>query len=89
MILPIQYRLKIHKYIQGCCLRKLDNNFNDISDFKNNNNSEIIKLKEHYSKVRVNNKERDIRFTPPKELKKIVNKKGKNKKPEEDLKAYQ
>ena len=70
---------KIHKYIQGCCLRKLDNNFNDISDFKNNNNSEIIKLKEHYSKVRVNNKERDIRFTPPKELKKIVNKKGKNK----------
>jgi hypothetical protein len=70
---------KIHKYIQGCCLRKLDNNFNDISDFENNNNSEIIKLKEHYSKVRVNNKERDIRFTPPKVLKRIVNKKGKNK----------
>jgi hypothetical protein len=68
---------KIHKYIQGCCLRKLDNNFNDISDFENTN-SEIIKLKEHYSKVRINNRERDIRFTPPKIIKKKI-KKGKNK----------
>ena len=67
---------KIHKYIQGCCLRKLDNNFNDISDFENTNNSEIIKLKEHYSKVRINNIERDIRFTPPKIIKKVA-KKGK------------
>jgi hypothetical protein len=69
---------KIHKYIQGCCLRKLDNNFNDISDFENTSNGEIIKLKEHYSKIRINNKERDIRFTPPKIIKKKV-KKGKNK----------
>jgi hypothetical protein len=69
---------KIHKYIQGCCLRKLDNNFNDISDFENTNNSEIIKLKEHYSKVRINNIERDIRFTPPKIIKKVA-KKGKKR----------
>lgn len=69
---------KIHKYIQGCCLRKLDNKFNDISDFENTNNGEIIKLKEHYSKVRINNIERDIRFTPPKIIKKI-SKKKKNK----------
>jgi hypothetical protein len=69
---------KIHKYIQGCCLRKLDNNFNDISDFENSNNSEIIKLKEHYSKVRINNIERDIRFTPPKIIKKS-SKKGKKR----------
>jgi hypothetical protein len=56
---------KIHKYIQGCCLRKLDINFNDISDFVNNDNTEIIKLKEHYSKVNLNNKERDTRYTLP------------------------
>ena len=68
---------KIHKYIQGCCLRKLDNNFNDISDFEKTN-SEIIKLKELYSKVRINNRDRDIRFTPPKIIKKMT-KKGKNK----------
>jgi hypothetical protein len=53
---------KIHKYIQGCCLRKLEANFNDTADF----DSEIIKLKEHYSKVNLNNKERDTRYTPPK-----------------------
>ena len=64
---------KIHKYIQGCCLRKLDINFNDISDFVNNDNNEIIKLKEHYSKVNLNNKERDTRYTLPKLRK---NKKG-------------
>jgi hypothetical protein len=60
---------KIHKYIQGCCLRKLDVNFNDISDFVNTDNHEIIKLKELYSKVRLINKERDTRYTPPKHKK--------------------
>jgi len=60
---------KIHKYIQGCCLRKLDINFNDISDFEITN-SEIIKLKELYSKFRLINKARDVRFTPPKLIKK-------------------
>ena len=68
---------KIHKYIQGCCLRKLDINFNDISDFEITNNSEIIKLKELYSKIRLINKARDVRFTPPKLIK---NKAKKNKK---------
>jgi len=57
---------KIHKYIQGCCLRKLDGDFNDISDF----DTEIIKLKEQYSKVRLISKDRDTRYTPPKEHKK-------------------
>jgi hypothetical protein len=52
---------KIHKYIQGCCLRRLEPNFNDTADF----DSEIIKLKEQYSKVNLNNKERDTRYTPP------------------------
>ena len=61
---------KIHKYIQGCCLRKLDINFNDISDFVTSDNSEIIKLKEQYSNDRLISKTRDIRFTPPKMNKK-------------------
>jgi hypothetical protein len=65
---------KIHKYIQGCCLRKLDINFNDISDFEINN-SEIIKLKELYSKFRLINKQRDLRYSPPK----ITKKKKKDK----------
>ena len=63
---------KIHKYIQGCCLRKLDINFNDISDFVTSDNSEIIKLKEQYSKDRLISKTRDIRFTPPKMNKKTA-----------------
>ena len=67
---------KIHKYIQGCCLRKLDIDFNDISDFVTTDNTEIIKLKELYSKIRLINKERDVRFTPPK----ITKKKGKKAK---------
>jgi hypothetical protein len=67
---------KIHKYIQGCCLRKLNNDFNDISDFVNNDNTEIIKLKEHYSKVNLNNKERDTRYTLPRLAK--IRKKGDN-----------
>jgi hypothetical protein len=57
---------KIHKYIQGCCLRKLDSNFSDIIDL----NEDVIKLKEHYSKVRLISNVRDMRFTPPKERKK-------------------
>ena len=68
---------KIHKYIQGCCLRKLEANFNDTADF----DSEIVKLKEHYSKVNLNNKERDTRYTPPKAKKAAKAKavvKGKN-----------
>jgi len=65
---------KIHKYIQGCCLRKLDINFNDISDFEINN-SEIIKLKELYSKFRLINKQRDLRYSPHK----ITKKKKKDK----------
>ena len=56
---------KIHKYIQGCCLRKLDGDFNDISDF----DSDVIRLKEQYSKSSLISNERDIRFTPPKERK--------------------
>ena len=76
---------KIHKYIQGCCLRKLDNNFNDISDFEIANNSEIIKLKELYSKVRLINKKRDIRFTLPKLIKKKSTKKGKEDKKGKDI----
>jgi hypothetical protein len=69
---------KIHKYIQGCCLRKLDNNFNDISDFETANNTEIIKLKKLYSDARLSNKERDVRFVPTKQaIKKKGNKKGK------------
>jgi hypothetical protein len=65
---------KIHKYIQGCCLRKLDNNFNDISDFEITNNTEIIKLKDRYSNMRLINKERDVRFTAPKIIKKKTKK---------------
>jgi hypothetical protein len=57
---------KIHKYIQGCCLRKLDINFNDNSDL----NDDIISLKEQYSKSRLISKERDTRYTPPKERRK-------------------
>jgi hypothetical protein len=63
---------KIHKYIQGCCLRKLDIDFNDISDFVASNNGEIIKLKEQYSKDRLISKTRDTRFTPPKINKKAL-----------------
>jgi hypothetical protein len=71
---------KIHKYIQGCCLRKLDLNFNDISDFVNTDNNEIIKLKELYSKIRLINKERDTRYTPPKKHKKKHGNKDKHDK---------
>uniref|UniRef100_A0A6C0LH85 Uncharacterized protein n=1 Tax=viral metagenome TaxID=1070528 RepID=A0A6C0LH85_9ZZZZ len=69
---------KIHKYIQGCCLRKLDNNFNDITDF----NDDVIKLKEYHSKVRLINNVRDTRFTPPKERSKNGKK---NKKRKEEI----
>lgn len=69
---------KIHKYIQGCCLRKLDGNFNDISDI----DSDIIKLKEQYSKTRLISKERDTRYTPPKERKERKKKENRGKKEE-------
>lgn len=70
---------KIHKYIQGCCLRKLDNTFNDITDL----NDDIIKLKEHYSKIRFISNARDLRFTPPKDRKR-KDKKGKKGIEEDD-----
>jgi len=76
---------KIHKYIQGCCLRKLDSNFNDVSDFEITDNTEIIKLKELYSKIRLINKERDVRFTPPKIIRKKDYKDKKAKKGRKDV----
>ena len=62
----INYK-KIHKFLNGCCLKKLDDSFNDNIDFKNAKRNDLIQFKEYYAKIRMTNKRRDLRFIPKKD----------------------
>ncbi len=52
---------KIHKYLLGCCLEKIDNDFTNDKFFKMERN-DLIKAKSRFSKDRVLNKKRLLKF---------------------------
>jgi len=56
--------IKLHKFLHGCCLKKLDATFSDDIDLKNAKRKDLISWKKEFAKKRLTNKERDLRFIP-------------------------
>ena len=56
--------VKLHKFLHGCCLKKLDDTFSDDIDLKNAKRKDLIAWKKEFAKKRLTNKERDQRFIP-------------------------
>lgn len=58
---------KIHKFLNGCCLKKLDDSFNEDIDLKNaKRRNLLIGFKKKYAEKKMINKPRDLRFIPKK-----------------------
>jgi hypothetical protein len=56
--------VKLHKFLHGCCLKKLDDTFSDDIDIRNAKRKDLIAWKKEFSKKRLTNKGRDQRFIP-------------------------
>ncbi len=56
----VKYK-KIHKYLLGCCLEKIDNDFSNDKFFKTDR-KDLLKAKSKFSSDRVLNKKRNLRF---------------------------
>lgn len=59
--------VKIHKFLHGCCLKKLDDTFSDDIDLKNAKRKDLIAWKKKFAESetsRLTNKPRDLRFIP-------------------------
>jgi len=56
--------VKMHKFLNGCCLKKLDDSLNEDIDLKNANRPELIGFKKKYAEKKMTNKPRDMRFIP-------------------------
>lgn len=65
---------KIHKYLLGCCLEKIDSDFTNDKFFKTNR-TDLEKAKSKYSSDRVLNKKRYLRFylSKPEKIQKKTN----------------
>lgn len=61
--------VKIHKFLNGCCLKKLDDSFNEDIDLRNANRADLIGFKKKYAEKKMTNKPRDLRFIPKKTAK--------------------
>jgi len=53
---------KIHKYLLGCCLEKIDSSFTADIYLKLSNRKDLLSIKEKLAKQRVLNKKRYLRF---------------------------
>lgn len=56
--------VKLHKFLNGCCLKKLDDTFSDDIDLKNAKRKDLMAWKKEFAKKRLTNKVRDLRFIP-------------------------
>ena len=55
---------KIHKYLLGCCLKKIDDTFDTDGDLVKAGRKDLIAIKKFYGNNRVTNKSRDLRYIP-------------------------
>ncbi len=62
--------VKIHKFLNGCCLKKLDDSFSEDIDLKIKGREDLIGFKKKYAEKKMTNKPRDLRFIPKKTAKK-------------------
>lgn len=58
--------VKMHKFLNGCCLKKLDDSLYEDIDLKNANRTDLIAFKKKYAEKKMTNKPRDLRFIPKK-----------------------
>jgi hypothetical protein len=59
----VNYR-KIHKFILGCCLQKINKDFKPDNDLVSNGRKDLIDIKSKFAKRKETNKKRYIRFSP-------------------------
>jgi hypothetical protein len=55
---------KIHRFLNGCCLQKIDNDFKADMDLIKSNRKDIIDIKKKFSTRKETNKKRYIRYNP-------------------------
>tara|TARA_B100000795_G_scaffold219317_1_gene173590 strand:- start:4981 stop:8340 length:3360 start_codon:yes stop_codon:yes gene_type:complete len=55
---------KIHKYLLGCCLKKIDDSFDTNGDLVKAGRKDLIAIKNFYGNNRVTNKSRGLRYVP-------------------------
>ena len=55
---------KIHKYLVGCCLKKIDDTFETDGDLVKAGRKDLIAIKKFYSNNRATNMARDLRYVP-------------------------
>ena len=73
LYMPDVNYVKIHRFLNGCCLKQLNDTFSDNIDFENSNRTDLIFFKEKYAKIRMTNKPRDLRFIPNKDKNELFN----------------
>jgi hypothetical protein len=80
---------KIHKYLVGCCLKKIDDSFDSDVDLVKAGRKDLIAIKNFYSNNRVTNISRLLRYIPtvkPDKLKKKDKKDAKGAKEKKGMK---
>jgi len=55
---------KIHKYLVGCCLKRIDDTFETDGDLVKAGRKDLIAIKNFYSNNRATNEARDLRYVP-------------------------
>jgi hypothetical protein len=55
---------KIHKYLVGCCLKRIDDTFETDGDLVKAGRKDLIAIKKFYSNNRATNVARDLRYVP-------------------------
>jgi len=55
---------KIHKYLVGCCLKRIDDTFETDGDLVKAGRKDLIAIKRFYSNNRATNVARDLRYVP-------------------------
>ena len=55
---------KIHKYLVGCCLKRIDDTFETDGDLVKAGRKDLIAIKKFYSNYRATNMSRDLRYVP-------------------------
>lgn len=65
---------KIHKFLLGCCLQKIDKDFKADNDLYTNSRKDLIDIKKKFATRKETNKKRYLRFSPLLKDKKIIKK---------------
>jgi hypothetical protein len=68
LYMPADNYEKIHKYLLGCCLQTIDNNFKADTDIISKNRKDLIEVKKGFAKVREINKPVYAKFHPTKDI---------------------